>query len=119
MLALSCAIALHCIALHCIVLLDGMVIARGHCMQVTENDIAFFFSLGCAIALHYIALHCIVVYCIADLGIYFMLTRSMYRKVGDICTCISVYVCCSCSCNYSCSFSCSWISKIAIALLLS
>ena len=45
--------------------LDGMASARGHRMQGTEHDIAFFLALGCAIALHCIALHCIVVYCIA------------------------------------------------------
>ena len=45
--------------------LDGMASARGHRMQGTEQDIAFFLALGCAIALHCIALHCIVMYCIA------------------------------------------------------
>ena len=72
-LALGCAIALHCIALHCIALYcsvlyciafalhsNSMASARGHRMQGTEHDIAFFLALGCAIALHCIALHCIV-----------------------------------------------------------
>ena len=43
--------------------LDGMASARGHRMQGTEHDIAFFLALGCAIALHCIALHCIALYC--------------------------------------------------------
>mgnify|MGYP006061676127 CR=1 FL=1 len=43
-------IVLHCIALHCI---DGMASAgvasaRGHHMQGTEHDIAFFLALGFA-----------------------------------------------------------------------
>ena len=42
--------------------LDGMASARGHRMQGTEHDIAFFLALGCAIALHCIALHCIVAF---------------------------------------------------------
>ena len=45
--------------------LDGMASARGHRMQGTEHDIAFFLALGCAIALHCIALYCSVLYCIA------------------------------------------------------
>ena len=44
--------------------LDGMASARGHRMQGTEHDIAFFLALGCAIALHCIALHCIALHCI-------------------------------------------------------
>merc|ERR1712093_537501 len=43
--------------------LDGMASARGHRIQGTEHDIAFFLALGCAIALHCIALHCIALYC--------------------------------------------------------
>ena len=77
-LALGCAIALHCIALHCTALhcialycsvlyciafalhSNSMASARGHRMQGTEHDIAFFLALGCAIALHCIALYCSV-----------------------------------------------------------
>ena len=94
LLALGCAIALHCIALHCIALyysvlyciplhwglLDGMASARRHRIRGTEHDIAFFLALSCAIALHCIALHCIVVYCshggaLGDAGLHRTRTR--------------------------------------------
>ena len=42
--------------------LDDMASGRGHRMQGTEHDIAFFLALGCAIALHCIALYCSVLY---------------------------------------------------------
>ena len=39
--------------------LDGMASARGHRMQGTEHDIAFFSSAGLC---HCVALHCIALY---------------------------------------------------------
>ena len=62
--------------------LDGMASARGHRMQGTEHDIAFFLALGCAIALHCIALYCSVLYCTARAGLHGERPRTPYARNG-------------------------------------
>ena len=64
--------------------LDGMASARGHRMQGTEHDRAFFLALGYAIALHCIALHCIALHCIVVYCIWCGISTTRSRNSAEL-----------------------------------